>query len=159
MPHSASRTAALLTTSLAVALALLVSPAPVAQAAEGDRAGGRMHAEDARFADGCRRYSYGYRVRTPHDDWTLELSILNPDGDAVHSHAFIGKYGRQGDRRRRAKVPYRICSNASGPGVYRIRARLEWYEKPPPFPMDKLHGEPPQGHVVRLPVERFRLRR
>lgn len=153
------RTARLVAALLSMSLALLVSPAPVAQAVEREGAGGRVHADDAPFKEGCRRYSYGYRVRTPHDDWTLELSILDPDGDAVHAHAFLGKYGRQGDRRRRAHVPYRVCSDASRPGVYRIKARLEWYEKPEAFPMDMLHREPPEGHVVRLPVERFRLYR
>lgn len=136
---------------------LLVHPSVVHAA--GDEAGGRMHARDARLEDGCRRYTYGYRVHAPNDDWTLELSILDPEGDAVHSHAFIGKYGRQGDPWRRKRVRYRICDNTSRPGVYRIKARLEWYERADDSPMSLLHSEPPRSHIVRLPVERFRLRR
>lgn len=153
------RTAATVAATV-TALASLLTPLPAAQAAGGDRAGGRTHADNAPFREGCRRYSYGYRVRTPTDDWTLEVTILNPDGDSVRADAFLGKPGRQGDPRRRSNVRYRICDTSSRPGVYRIRAKLEWFEEEDDSPLHHvMGGGPPRGHTVHLPVERFRLHR
>ena len=130
------------------------SPAHAAQA------GGHTHGDSGRLQRSCRTYTYDYRVRTPYDDWTLETTILDRDGEAVHADAFIGKPGRPGDRRIGRDVEYRLCRYATRPGRFRIRAKLTWYDHSDDGTLlGMLDRSPAEGHVVRLPVERFRLHR
>jgi len=136
-------------TGLAAALAV-VAPASASAA------GGRTHGDPSVFKKGCRAYTFDYRVRTPYDDWTLEVFIRNPRGKGVHSSAFLGKPGPQGHPRRQQDVRWKMCSNASRPGRYTIRAKLTWYTPQEGLP---LLTPPPEEHVKWLPVERFRIRR
>lgn len=145
-----------LTACLAVVAASLVAAVPAVAASE---AGGRTHGDSGRFKKGCRAYTFDYRVRTPYDDWTLEVFIRNPRGKAVHSSAFLGKPGPQGHPRRQQDVRWKMCSNASRPGRYTIRAKLVWYTPQEGLLPLPLLTPPPEEHVTWLPVERFRLRR
>lgn len=142
----------LLATVLVVTTAILSTLLPAAAATA---AGGRTHGDPERFKKGCHTYTYDYRVRTPYDDWTLEVFISNPRGTSVHSGAWLGKPGRQGHPRRRLNNEWDMCSRSSRPGVYKIRAKLSWYVPQESLPF--LPPPPPEEHVKWLPVERFRL--
>ena len=147
----------LLITALTTCLALVVSSLALAGPASASEASGRTHGDSGRFKQGCRIYTFDYRVRTPYDDWTLEVFIRNPRGEAVHFNSFLGKPGREGHPRRQEDVRWKMCSNTSRPGRYTIRAKLTWYT-PKEDLLSALHPQT-EEHVMRLPVERFRLRR
>ena len=139
------------TTALAAVVAVLATLVPATAASA---AGGRTHGDAERFKQGCRTYTYDYRLWTPDDDWMLEVFIRNPRGKSVHSDFWLGKPGRQGHPERRRNNDWRMCSRTSRPGLYRIRAKLTWYEHHEGLPM---LTPPPDEHVKWLPVERFRL--
>jgi hypothetical protein len=142
----------LLTPALVTTTAILATLLPAAAASA---AGGRTHGDPAPFKKGCRTYTYDYRVWTPYDDWTLEVTIRNPAGKAVHHGGFLGKPGKQGHPRRQQNVRWTMCSRTSRPGRYTIRAKLTWYVPQDGLPL--LPPPPPKERVKRLPVERFRI--
>lgn len=124
-----SMTAAALAPLVALALVLtLAAYAPVTPASAAGKPG-RVHGDSRALVPGCRKaYTYDYRVRVPSDDWSLEITIRNPAGKAIHSAAYLGKPGKQGDPQRRNNIRYKFCRRVTGPGVYVIRAKLTYAE-------------------------------
>lgn len=135
---------------LAVVAGVLVV---VGTSSAANAAGGRVHGDSRSLVDGCRRaYTYDYRIRVPRDDWSLEISIRNPDGRGVHAAAFLGKEDGTSHPRRRRNVRWRMCRAATRPGVHTIRAKLV-YSVPPDTPLGQ-----PEDRVKRF-RDRFRLTR
>ena len=146
----------LTTTALAAVVAVLATLVPATAATTAaTAAGGRTHGDPERFKQGCRTYTYDYRIRTPYDDWTLDVWIRNPRGKSVHFGGWLGKPGRQGHPRRQRNNEWTMCSRSSRPGRYTIRAKLTWYVPQESLPF--VPPPPPEEHVKWLPVERFRL--
>ncbi|WP_107772899.1 hypothetical protein [Nocardioides sediminis] len=104
--------------------------------------GGSVHAADDKLRRGCHTYSFDYTVRTPFDDWSLETTVVDPRGEGVASHAFLGPYDPQAQR-----AAYRLCRWATRPGRFTVRAKLVAYD------------DPSEGTEVLLPEATFRLRR
>lgn len=102
---------------------------------------GRTSARDGRLRSGCRRYRFRYAVTTPHDDWSLEVSIVDRSGKGVMSAAMLGPNDPKS-----ARVTYTLCRWATRPGRFRIRGKLTSYD-----------GS--EETVVRMPTTTFRLRR
>lgn len=102
---------------------------------------GRTSARNGTLRKGCRRYRFRYAVTTPHDDWTLDVSIVDRRGKGVMSGAMLGPNDPKS-----ARVTYTLCRWATRPGKFRIRARLTSYD-----------GS--EETVVRVPTTTFRLRR
>jgi hypothetical protein len=134
-----------------VPLALVATPAE-AQARDGF--GVRVHGDSRSLVSGCRKvYTFDYRVRVPRpDDWSLEISILNPRGEAIHASAFIGKADGTSDRRRRTNVRYKFCRRVTTPGRHVVKAKLV-YSVPASTPLGEAEDR------VKRDRDRFRLTR
>lgn len=143
----------LLALSVVVVVPLAVTVATPGEAQARDGHGVRVHGDRRGLLPGCRKvYTFDYRVRVPTDDWSLEISILNPRGKAIHASAFIGKEDGTSDRRRRANVRYKFCRRVTTPGRHVIKAKLV-YSVPPSTPLGEAEDR------IKRDRDRFRLTR
>ena len=129
---------------LVLALVLLRGLAAVGTTAPAgaSEVGGSVQATDGKLRGGCHTYSFDYAVETPYDDWSLETTVVDPRGEGVASHAFLGPYDPKAQR-----ATYRLCRWATRPGRFTVRAKLVAYD------------DPSEGTEVLLPEATFRLRR
>lgn len=124
----------------ATVMALAVAPA--AGAHDSEVIGGNTAALDATLQKGCHRYYFAYVVQVPTEDWSMEISIVDRQGNAVASFAFLGPLDPKTQT-----TGFTLCRASTVPGKFRIRSVLNWYDDP---------AEPIAAHV---PVTRFRLAR
>lgn len=69
--------------------------------------------------DGCRTYTYRYRVEASTESWSLEVRVVDPTGTSVaNDHLFAEDEPARGKRR------YVLCRPSTRPGTFRIKARL-----------------------------------
>lgn len=129
---------------LVLALVLLLGLAAVGTTAPAgaSEVGGSVQATDGKLRRGCHTYSFDYAVQTPYDDWSLETTVVDPRGEGVASHAFLGPSDPKAQR-----ATYRLCRWATRPGRFTVRAKLVAYD------------DPSEGTEVLLPEATFRLRR
>ncbi|PVG81834.1 hypothetical protein DDE18_13990 [Nocardioides gansuensis] len=118
------------------------SPSSEAQAEQQADATGTTHAPDRRLRRGCHTYWLSYALQLPTDDWTLETSVIDPRGRAVHAHMFVSD-----DDETTGRGTYSLCRWATRPGRFTITGKLSWYD------------DPLEPHEVMLPISTFRLRR
>lgn len=130
-------------TGLLGALVGQSSPAHGGQTATRQRSSyGRTSAPDGTLRSGCHNYRYGYRVRPPTGDWTLETFLRDRTGDGIASGVFIS-----GTDPRAQHTHFRFCRYSTVAGRFTIRALMHWY------------GPTGADHQVWLEPSHFRLSR
>ncbi|MFC6344126.1 hypothetical protein ACFP8W_19250, partial [Nocardioides hankookensis] len=103
---------------------------------------GRTSAPDGTLRSGCHNYRYGYRLRPPTSDWTLETFLRDRTGEGIASGVFIS------DSDPRAQHShFRFCRYSTRAGRFTIRALMHWY------------GPTGAEHQVWLEPSHFRLSR
>lgn len=121
----------LVTASLAGLLTtgLLVGAAAPATSVTGDGAHdmsehARTWAKDQRLRKGCREYTYRYKVSPPTDQaWGLETFLVGPGGKKIASGTVY-----DGADPKKGRNVFRVCRTTTRPGVFRIKAKLTYYE-------------------------------
>jgi hypothetical protein len=82
---------------------------------------GEIGSRDGVFRDRCQQHPYRYRVRAGESDWSLELFLVDPEGERVGTG-----YEWKGADPARGRGRFRFCGRATRPGTYTVRARLTW---------------------------------
>lgn len=145
MPHPARLAAA---TAGAVVLGLVGAPTTAAvpgppeelHSLSHQQAEARIGSGDGVLERGCQRHRYRYRVQAPESQWSLELFLVDPDGQKIASG-----YEWKGADPARGRGWLEFCAQVTRPGRFTVKARLTWDD-----------GE---YHEKRLEPQRIRLRR
>lgn len=107
--------------ALALVLASYAVPltaAPAATAAEGG-ASGWTKGRSGTLHEGCHGYTYRYGVDVATESWSLEVTVVDPAGEAVASDLLHAETEPAVGKRR-----YLLCRASTRPGRFTIRARL-----------------------------------
>ena len=84
-------------------------------------ASGTVRSPDGILRKGCHSHGYRYRVHAPESDWSLELFLIDPDGEQVangyewKSHDPARGHGR-----------FELCAQPTRAGTFTVKARLTW---------------------------------
>jgi len=68
---------------------------------------------------GCHRYTYRYSVDVTTESWALEVTVLDPDREAVASETLHAETEPASGRR-----SFRLCRASTEPGRFAIRAKV-----------------------------------
>lgn len=102
--------------SLLMAAVVAIGPSPAAAA------GGSIWSHRGVLYDTCRDHSYGYTVNPGSSEWSLEVTLLAPDGTTEgHDYLYDAADPRSGTSH------FQFCGWEM-PGRYKIRATLTWYD-------------------------------
>lgn len=82
---------------------------------------GTVRSPDGVLRHGCQTHPYRYRVRPADADWSLELFLVDRRGRRVGTG-----YEWQGADPARGRGRFELCSQATRPGRFTVRARLTW---------------------------------
>ena len=137
----------LITVLTAVALVLTTASVP-AQAYE--KRFGHYWRRDGVLHHGCHYYRYHYALRPHAQDWYIEIFLVGPGGKTLGNDVW-----QKGDRPKRGLGHFKICSNTTHPGRFRIKGRLHRFHDvcSTPFTCSS-----EQFDVVWVKPARFRLR-
>ncbi|MDN4163250.1 hypothetical protein [Nocardioides abyssi] len=107
--------------ALVLVLAAHAAPAgaTTVSADDGSGASGWTKGRSGTLHDGCRAYTYRYGVEVPTESWSLEVTVVDPSGEAVASDLLHAESEPATGKRR-----YRLCRAATRPGRFVLRARL-----------------------------------
>lgn len=106
----------LLMTVLTAALVLTTVSAP-AQAFE--KRFGHISRRDGVLHHGCDRYRYHYHLHPHAKDWYIEVFLVGPEGKTLGNDVW-----QKGDRPNPGHGHFKICSNTTHPGRFKIRGHL-----------------------------------
>lgn len=119
-----------MSTSLAAAALVLFAmvpipglPAPIEPEPPTYTVSGSTSAADGLLRRRCRTYRYAYAVSTPHDDWTLETSIVDRRGKSVHAAVVFGS-----SEPKEGVKEFEMCRWATKPGTFTISGTLVSYD-------------------------------
>ena len=129
MRHSITRTrAAGLVATLALAAGALgaavpanAGPADDLHSFEHQQASGTIRSPDGILEKGCQSHGYRYRVNADDSDWSLELFLVDPDGEQVGNG-----YERKGHDPARGRGRFEFCAQPTRAGIFTVRAKLTW---------------------------------
>ena len=84
---------------------------------------GALEAADGRLRRGCKDYQFTYRVNTPSEDWTFDITMQDRRGKGVNSQSLIGPNDPTTD-----VLTYRLCRWATVPGIFTLKGLLVSYD-------------------------------
>ena len=84
---------------------------------------GDLEAADGRLRRGCKDYQLTYRVTTPSEDWTFDITLQDRRGKGVNSQSLIGPNDPTTD-----VLTYRLCRWATVPGIFTLTGLLVSYD-------------------------------
>ena len=84
---------------------------------------GALEAADGRLRRGCKDYQFTYRVITPSEDWTFDITLQDRRGKGVSSQSLIGPNDAATD-----VLTYRLCRWATVPGIFTMKGQLVSYD-------------------------------
>ena len=84
---------------------------------------GALEAADGRLRRGCKDYQFTYRVSTPSEDWTFDITLQDRRGKGVSSQSLIGPNDPTTD-----VLTYRLCRWATVPGIFTMKGQLVSYD-------------------------------
>ena len=84
---------------------------------------GALEAADGRLKRGCKDYQFTYRVTTPSEDWTFDITMQDRRGKGVNSQSLIGPNDPTTD-----VLTYRLCRWATVPGIFTLKGLLVSYD-------------------------------
>jgi len=127
MHHAPTRTrvtgltAALALTAgaLGAAVPATAGPADDLHSFEHQRANGAVRSPDGILEKGCQSHGYRYRVNAGDSVWSLELFLVDPDGEHVGNG-----YERKGHDPARGR--FEFCEQPTRAGSFTVRAKLTW---------------------------------
>ena len=109
---------------------LLPLPLPLPTASTESSAGTRavavsgvLDAADGRLKRGCKDYAYAYSVRTPTEDWTLDITMQDRNGKGVNAQSLIGPNDPGS-----GVLPFRLCRWGTTPGRFTLKGVLTSYD-------------------------------
>ena len=85
------------------------------------KASGSVRSPDGTLENGCQSHGYRYRVHAHGSDWSLELFLVDPDGDRV-----ANGYEFKGQDPARGRGRFKFCAQPTHAGTFTVRARLTW---------------------------------
>lgn len=85
------------------------------------KASGSVRSPDGTLEKGCQTHGYRYRVNPHGSDWSLELFLVDPDGERV-----ANGYEFKGQDPRRGRGRFEFCAQPTHAGTFTVRARLTW---------------------------------
>jgi hypothetical protein len=104
-----------------VALPAHAGPADDLHSIEHQHASGTVRSADGILRKGCHSHAYRYRVHAEKSDWSLELFLIDPDGEQV-----ANGYEWKGHDPARGRGPFELCAQPTHAGTFTVRARLTW---------------------------------
>lgn len=146
MRHAPTRTrVAVLAATLALATGFGAAPATAdlegdLHSLEHQQASGSVRSPDGTLEQGCQSHRYRYRVNAEDSDWSLELFLVDPDGETIATG-----YEWKGRDPARGRGRFEFCAQPTRPGTFTVRARLTWDDG--------------QYHEKRLAPRKIQLRR
>lgn len=84
-------------------------------------ASGAVRSPDGVLGKGCQSHRYRYRVNADDSDWSLELFLVDPDGETV-----ANGYEWKGHDPARGHGRFEYCAQPTRAGTFTVRARLTW---------------------------------
>lgn len=111
----------ILTVLTAAALVLTTASVP-AEAFE--KRFGHFSRHDGVLHHGCHRYRYHYVLHPYAKDWYIEVFLVGPAGKTLGNDVW-----QKGDRPNRGRGHFKICSNTTQPGLFKIRGHLHRYRR------------------------------
>jgi hypothetical protein len=84
---------------------------------------GALEAADGRLRRGCKDYQFTYRVSTPSEDWTFDITMQDRRGKGVNAQSLIGPNDPTSD-----VLTYRLCRWATVPGIFTLTGLLVSYD-------------------------------
>lgn len=118
----------LVTTTALAAGALTLGTVPASADVAGDlhelehqQASGSVRSPDGTLEQGCQSHRYRYRVNAEDSDWSLELFLVDPDGETIATG-----YEWKGRDPARGRGRFEFCAQPTRPGTFTVRARLTW---------------------------------
>ena len=129
MHHSITRsraaglvaTLALAAGALGVAVPANADPADDLHSFEHQQASGAVRSPDGILEKGCQSHGYRYRVNAGDSVWSLELFLVDPDGEQVGNG-----YERKGHDPARGRGRFEFCAQPTRAGTFTVRAKLTW---------------------------------
>ncbi len=109
--------------ALVLVATLLTASATVSPAAAGvgkATSWGSTDAKRQKLRSGCHGYTFTYRVDVPTDDWMAEVTLRNPDGEALATRDF----NAFANDPRKATRRFRFCDVSTRPGRHKITMRV-----------------------------------
>ena len=84
---------------------------------------GALEAADGRLRRGCKDYQFTYRVTTPSEDWTFDITMQDRRGKGVNAQSLIGPNDAKS-----GVLTYRLCRWATVPGRFTLKGALVSYD-------------------------------
>lgn len=85
------------------------------------KASGSVHSPDGTLQQGCQSHRYRYRVNAEDSDWSLEIFLVDPDGETV-----ANGYEWKGHDPASGRGRFEFCAQPTRAGTFKVRARLTW---------------------------------
>ena len=112
---------AALALSAGVALPAIAGPIDDLHSLEHQHASGAVRSPDGTLEKGCQSHGYRYRVNAEDSDWSIELFLVDPDGETVATG-----YEWKGRDPERGRGRFEFCAQPTHAGTFTVRARLTW---------------------------------